>query len=541
VSKNLIDDHAVSVVEIKGCKIVAVRVPRASRRDRPIYVGTNPMDGTYRRNYEGDYRCDSATVRRMIADAQDEPYDAIMLDKFTMDDIDLETLGAYRQQMRIVNAQHPFLTGNDRELLRSLGGWTYDRYSGREGLTIAGLLMFGRLRSILDALPNYVLDYREIHSNTERWSDRLTTDGTWSGNLFDFYRRAYTRLTSDLRVPFKMEGASRIDASPIHEALREALVNTLIHADYNGTTPILIMKHTDRFYFRNPGNLRVPLRMALQGGTSDCRNRNLQKMFQLAGAAEQAGSGLVKILRAWHEQHWYSPLIREELEPDRTELQLTMVSLLPEQSLQRMRDLFGEDRFNALPENERLALVAADIEGKVTNQRLQMICDLHPRDITLMFKRLVSDGYLEPHGTSSATYYTLMHQRPSISKPNSELSTSNSELWAPNSELSSSSSELLTLNSEQPAAGLDIAGLSERPEARLGQEIRNSRKASPEAIRRVILEFCSEFRTVRAIAGLLERSADTVRLRYISAMVAEGLERLRLCDTKLIKSLDGGS
>ena len=53
---------------------------------------------------------------------------------------------------------------------------------------------------------------------------------------------------------------------------------------------------------------------------SDCRNPTLQKMFQLAGAGEQAGSGFSRILRAWAEQHWRVPLtsIVAASQPDAT-------------------------------------------------------------------------------------------------------------------------------------------------------------------------------------------------------------------------------
>jgi hypothetical protein len=50
--------------------------------------------------------------------------------------------------------------------------------------------MFGKFRSLHDALPNYLVDYQELPEagRPERWLDRVTTDGMWSGNLFEFYR-----------------------------------------------------------------------------------------------------------------------------------------------------------------------------------------------------------------------------------------------------------------------------------------------------------------------------------------------------------------
>ena len=170
--------------------------------------------------------------------------------------------------------------------------------------------MFGKLRPILDAVPHYLVDYQERRPEDDdgtRWVYRITTDGTWSGNLYDFFQLVIQRLYRDIKVPFKLPGPSRVDDTPVHEALREALTNTLVHADYSGTVPILIIKRPDLFYFRNPGTMRVPVDDAIRGGLSDCRNRNLQTMFDLIGYGERAGSGLPKIYQNWRAQPLASP------------------------------------------------------------------------------------------------------------------------------------------------------------------------------------------------------------------------------------------
>jgi ATP-dependent DNA helicase RecG len=64
---------------------------------------------------------------------------------------------------------------------------------------------------------------------------------------------------------------------------------------------VLVVKQPSGFVFRNPGLLRVPATLALQGGESDCRNRTLQQMFLMIGLGERAGSGLTKIQRGWRE------------------------------------------------------------------------------------------------------------------------------------------------------------------------------------------------------------------------------------------------
>lgn len=48
---------------------------------------------------------------------------------------------------------------------------------------------------------------------------------------FNFFMRVIAKLTQDLKRPFKLEGMERIDDTPIHKAVREALTNMIIHAD----------------------------------------------------------------------------------------------------------------------------------------------------------------------------------------------------------------------------------------------------------------------------------------------------------------------
>ena len=250
---------------------------------------------------QGDYVPDSTVIKKMLAEQGQNAFDSRILKGFTLEDIDDDTLNAYQNIFAARSPNHPFTNKPKIEFLRCIGAWNEDRENSHKGLTVAGLLMFGKLRSILDEFPNYILDYQEKSAETitHRWDDRITTDGTWSGNIYDFYRKTYLKLVSDLKVPFKLEGNIRKDETPVHEALREALVNTLIHADYMGSVSVLVVKSPYKFEFRNPGLMRIPIEQAKKGGDSDCRNRNLQKMFQLIGAGEQAGSGIPKIYQNW--------------------------------------------------------------------------------------------------------------------------------------------------------------------------------------------------------------------------------------------------
>jgi predicted HTH transcriptional regulator len=140
--------------------------------------------------------------------------------------------------------------------------------------------------------------------------------------LYDFYRRVIRKLTAELKVPFVLKGDTRIDDTPVHQALREALVNTLIHADYSDRASVLVVKQPAGFVFRNPGIMRVPVAQALHGGESDCRNRTLHQMFLLINLGERAGSGLPKIRAGW-EAEGHTLRLFDSFEPfDQTRLEM---------------------------------------------------------------------------------------------------------------------------------------------------------------------------------------------------------------------------
>lgn len=526
ISRNLLSNDDIKIVPtpFPGKAIIYIRVPRASRRERPVHVGKNPFAGTYRRNYEGDYRCSDDEVRRMFADQSDDAADSRVLEGFTWEDLHPESLRQFRNRMASARPGHPWLSEDDQGLLARLGGWRRDRLSQIEGITAAGLMMFGREQAIRDpaAIPRFQLDYRERFSDDPalRWTDRLTLDGTWEGNLFQFYQLASVKLSvgPGIKQPFQVDAEGmRRAVTPVHEALQEALVNALIHADYSGQGGVVIDRYLDRFEFSNPGTLLLSREQLQRGGVSECRNRSLQQMFQMLGAGDKAGSGIDKIRTSWAAQHWQSPRLIETYQPDRVQLVLPMVSTLPPEIMERLDARFGP-AFRARNPDEIQTLVAAEVEGEITNQRLQEMLTLHRVDITQMLRALVRDGLLVQDGQGRGTRYYptsrgLGAPENAPSSPNSEDSSPNSAGDSPNSGSSSPSDAVLELD---PAL-LEIA-----------KPVRSAGAAPKAQVRGAILSLCTgRFLSVRELAALLGRKDETLRGQYLAPLVKEGLLELR--------------
>lgn len=519
VSINLLEPRYVQIVKVGGTALLVIRVPRASRTQRPVYAGTNPFSSTYRRRHEGDYRCTDAEVRRMLSDADEMPPDHRILAGFALTDIDGPSLAQYRQRLRAAKGEHPWLSLPDRDLLERLGGWRHDRSSGDEGLTLAGLLMFGKDQAIRDpnGAPNYFVDYREKLDPELRWTDRIYPDGTWEANLFQFYSRVWTKLASGLPTPFQLEGAMRRDVTPAHEALREAFVNALIHADYAGAGGVVVERYPDRFMVENPGTLLVSVEQYLAGGVSECRNKSLQQMFLMSGGGERAGSGADKIRAGWRAQHWRAPRLEVRSEPDRIRLTLPMISLIPAETLDRLRRAFGS-RVDSLAAAELQALATADVEGSVSNVRLQELLTDHPVDITRMLTRLCEQGLLVSDNQRRWTTYRLG------GGPREPLFFDKGGF----SRLPGDSGHLPESSGRLPG---DSRHLPEEVRTQLrdiAKPVADRGKADGEQVMSVISALCRErFLTAQQLADLLNRSTEGLRKRYLTPMTRDGKLQLR--------------
>lgn len=324
VNVNILHDDDVQTIDIDGKEIIAINVPRADYTIRPVYINNNLSRGTFKRNHEGDYHCTEQELKMMLRDANETGNDRMILEYYTMDDIDIPTLERYRIMFKTDNPDHVWNELDHKEFLKQLGGYAINRNDGTEGLTMAGLLMFGKGLPVRERFDNLRMDYIDKSHliGDQRYSDRLTYDGTWENNLFNFIRMVLPKLTSDLPRPFKMEGVVRKDDTLQAKAVREAVTNMVIHSDFMVNGVLKVEKYDDCFVLTNPGLLKLPIEQIYKGGESKARNQRMQNMLRMIGYGENFGSGFPLILNAWNEKHWIKPELQEQ--PELMQVKLTL-------------------------------------------------------------------------------------------------------------------------------------------------------------------------------------------------------------------------
>jgi predicted HTH transcriptional regulator len=319
VSANELFNHQVYKVKCGSKAVVVVEVPRAERTERPVYVGRDLFRGTFRRNGEGDCHCSQEAVEAMIRDKCPETADNCLLEDMTIADLNQESIARYRLMLSQSKPEHAWARIPDDEFLVKIGAAKKDS-KGVVRPMLAGLICFGDFVTISNVLPNYFLDYRECLADGSRWTDRVAAhDATWSGNIIDFYFRIYDKVTSSVKVPFRLNDRGlRVNETKVHKALRELLANALIHADYHGRQGIVIEKRYSKLMFRNPACLRMAKEAAIGGGRSDARNSRIFNIFALINIGERSGTGLSDIFSIWKEYGYEQPSITETYQPDQT-------------------------------------------------------------------------------------------------------------------------------------------------------------------------------------------------------------------------------
>ena len=144
-----------------------------------------------------------------------------------------------------------------------------------------------------------------------KWNDRLTYDGRWENNLYNFVTIAMRKLLFTLPSEGRIIGEARRDGGPLYDGIREAIINSATYSDFQTEGVLRIDRRDNEIILRNPGLLRISAHRIYNGDFTHARNRNIQKMFRMIGYGDNIGSGFQKILAAWNTLGYLRPDLKE--------------------------------------------------------------------------------------------------------------------------------------------------------------------------------------------------------------------------------------
>jgi len=280
--------------------VLAFKIPPSNKK--PVYFN-NPKN-TFIRTASGDQRATQEEIDAMYRDAAFGTKDS-ELTEFTISDLNDESVDGFRNYLATINQSHTYNRYSTEKMLEKL------RVLKSGKVTIGGLLFFGTQDIIEDYLTDFRIDYLEIPGRSvaeakTRYSYRLSSQA----NLFEYYFSIYPRLSKQIDIPFETDihGMS-VEEQPQVIAIREALVNLLMHTDYFSPLKPRIRVFTDHIEFFNPGALPKDIEIILKEDLTLPRNPVIAKIFRVINLAQNAGYGFEKMINGWDSYYHSEPEI----------------------------------------------------------------------------------------------------------------------------------------------------------------------------------------------------------------------------------------
>ncbi len=392
------------VAEIRGRRVIAVRVPEAPASAKPVYFASRGLPaGAFRRIGSSDVRCTEEDLAVFYADRPGQSLDLGVLPDGELDEIDRSALADYRRLRAEANPADESLAWGDEDLLRAL------RCAGRDARgvlrpTAAGVLLFGTTLGLRRHFPMMRVDYIRVPGR--QWvEDPSTRFETLElrAPLVRLVTRALAAILDDLPKAFSLpaDGVQRRDVPRIPaRVLREAVVNAVMHRSYRVHGPVQLIRYSNRLEIRNPGySLVAEERWGEPGSVS--RNPHIAAVLHELNYAETKGSG-IRVMRALMREAGLTP---PTFESDRQKNLFVATFLfhhfLGPEDWTWLRSLAVED----LTDEEARALVYMRETFSLDNAAYRDLNQVDALNASQHLRRLRDHGLFEQRGRGSATFY----------------------------------------------------------------------------------------------------------------------------------------
>ena len=363
-------------LDIKGNKIVMVDVQRGT--NRPYYLSKKGLrpEGVYVRQGTSSVPATDTAIRQMIK----------------------ETDGDSFEKMRSLNQELTFMCAEKEFAMRSLPFETPQKQTLKLLTTDNVYTNLGLLLSEQCVHTTKVAIFQGTDQSI--FKDRREVTGSLIQQLNDVYE--YIDFHNQTRATF--EKLLRIDNRDYPEvAVREALLNLLVHRDYSFRSSALISVYTDRIEFVSIGGLipGVTLKDVLMG-VSVCRNTNLANVFYRLHLIEAYGTGMQKIMTSYKDKNC-TPKI--ETSDNAFKIILPNINYVAPESLTKSAVTSVEK--NSGNSSEQIIIEYLQENITITRADVEKMLEIGTATAYRILKRMLENGVLIQSGKGKNTKYSL--------------------------------------------------------------------------------------------------------------------------------------
>ncbi len=362
-------------LDLDGKHIIRIDVQKGTCR--PYYLAVKGLrpEGVYVRQGFSSVSATDSAIREMIKEADDYSY---------------EETTSLNQSLTFEYCKNEFSKRGiklEREQMRTLRMLSPDNSYTNLGLLLSDQCPYTIKIAIFDG------------ENQTNFQDRREFGGSLLRQLNEAYE--YIEIHNQTRADF--EGLLRIDSKNYPDmAIREALLNSIIHRDYSYNASTLISVYSNRMEFVSVGGL--PRDIDLQDimlGISVCKNPNLANAFYRLGLIEAYGTGIKKIYGTYENAAEKPKII--------TTNRAFSVALPNINKFKKMRKsekpvIKKSEKFTEI---EKQVISYLKEHDSITRAQVQNMFSISQTSAGRILKPMVEEGVLEPYNSGRSREYGL--------------------------------------------------------------------------------------------------------------------------------------
>ena len=504
---------------IDGKEVLVVTVPELDSKHKPLYFEREGLPrGAWRRVGSTDQRCTEEDLSLFYNDA--DGFDKAVAEDTDLDDIDENAVRRYRQLRKQVNSDAEELNYSDFDLLRSLKAVSRDR-NGIWRLTNTGLLVFGTQMALRREMPSVRVDYIRV-PGTEWISDPHSRFESidMRGPMLLLISRVFNAIADDLPRGFSLNSGNLQADRPLsvpEEALREAIVNALVHQSLRVHRPIQVIRYSNRIEIINPGFSLKPIETLGEPG-SEMRNPTIGSIFHETQLAEAKGTGISTMRRLMKEASMMPPTFESDHTRNIFITRILLHHFVSADDLKWLSTL----GIKSLTDTQKVVLIFVHEVGAIDNGTYRQLSGLLAREATKELKNLMNYELIEPKGHGRQTYYVPTEKFKSLCGHNGATSESNGATSESNGAISESNGATSESN------GATLPEFSTQIVQKLESLGKRTKKTELEGI---IVEMCKMAPlSVEEIAEYTKRTVNHIRNKVLPGLLREKRIRFTIPD-----------
>ncbi len=348
-------------------QIVAVVVQKGS--DRPYYLASKGLkpNGVYVRNGTAADPSTDTAIRKMIKETDGDCFEDM---RSLEQNLTFKTASAMFEQYKV-----PF----DSAKMQTLGMISHDGI-----YTNVAFLLSDQCSTVIKAAVFSGTDKSEFQDRKE-----------FNGSLFQQMEEVYDYLNRQNQIKATFGGLHRIDTRDYpEEALREALLNSIVHRDYSFSASTLISVYHDRIEFVSVGGLTDGITLNdILLGLSVCRNPKLASVFYRLKLIEAYGTGIPKIMESYEGSG-----LKPEIEVTDNAFKITLPN--------RNTAVKETEPVSDIPNHDEVQILAfAETNGQILRSDIETLLDVSQATALRILKRMVAKGLLYQEGNGKKIRY----------------------------------------------------------------------------------------------------------------------------------------